>query len=191
MTTPLLTVEGLTKSFFGVRVLHEVGFALEPGEVMGLVGENGSGKSTTMNILGGVHQPDSGRMTLDGQPYAPRDPKDAEAAGIVGNLDQESGVNPNSVQSGGPGRGIAQWSVGGRWDSSPNDNVKSYAAQKGKSIHALDLQLEFIWFELTQHGYGFSELKATTNVTDATIVFMAKYEICGACASSQRVAYAK
>jgi len=83
MTTPLLTAEGLTKSFFGVRVLHEVGFALAPGEVMGLVGENGSGKSTTMNILGGVHQPESGRMTLDGQAYAPRNPKDAEAAGIA------------------------------------------------------------------------------------------------------------
>ena len=38
----------------------------EPGEVLGLVGENGSGKSTTMNILGGVHQPDAGAMTLDG-----------------------------------------------------------------------------------------------------------------------------
>jgi ribose transport system ATP-binding protein len=83
MTVPLLTAEGLTKSFFGVRVLHEVGFALQPGEVMGLVGENGSGKSTTMNILGGVHQPESGRMTLDGQAYAPRGPKDAEAAGIA------------------------------------------------------------------------------------------------------------
>src|SRR5262245_59249479 len=46
-----------------------------------------------------------------------------QAAGIVGNLDQESGVDPNSVQyGGGPGRGIAQWSVGGRWDTSTNDN---------------------------------------------------------------------
>ena len=40
-----------------------------------------------------------------------------QSAGIVGNLDQESGVNPSSVQAGGPGRGIAQWSVGGRWDT--------------------------------------------------------------------------
>ncbi|HKN99025.1 MAG TPA: ATP-binding cassette domain-containing protein, partial [Pseudonocardiaceae bacterium] len=83
MTAPLLTVEGLTKSFFGVRVLHEIGLSLLPGEILGLVGENGSGKSTTMNILGGVHQPDSGRMILDGQPYAPRSPRDAEAAGIA------------------------------------------------------------------------------------------------------------
>ncbi len=114
-----------------------------------------------------------------------------QAAGIVGNLDQESGVNPSSVQSGGPGRGIAQWSVGGRWDSSAGDNATAYAAQQNESVHSLNLQLEFIWYELTVHGYGFAQLKATTNVTDATIAFMAKYEICGNCISSQRVSYAK
>jgi hypothetical protein len=114
-----------------------------------------------------------------------------QAAGIVGNLDQESGVNPASVQGGGPGRGIAQWSVGGRWDTTPNANVRWYAANQGQPALSLDLQLKFIWFELTQIGYGYAALKATTNVTDATIAFMAKYEICGACASAQRVAYAK
>src|SRR5262249_5270189 len=44
---------------------------------------NGSGKSTTMNILGGVHQPDRGTMTLDGAPYAPRGPRDAADRGIA------------------------------------------------------------------------------------------------------------
>ncbi len=114
-----------------------------------------------------------------------------QAAGIVGNLDQESGVNPASVQSGGPGRGIAQWSVGGRWDTSTNDNLLSYAANHGMSSGSLNTQLEFIWYELTNFGYGFTQLKATTNVTDATVVFMAKYEICGTCVQTQRVAYAK
>ena len=79
----MLRLQGLCKSFFGVQVLHEVGLELRPGEVLGLVGENGSGKSTTMNILGGVHQPDRGTMTLDGAPYAPRGPKDAAARGIA------------------------------------------------------------------------------------------------------------
>jgi hypothetical protein len=115
-----------------------------------------------------------------------------QAAGIVGNLDQESGVDPTIAQyGGGPGRGIAQWSVGGRWDTSHNDNVISYASTKGEAARSLNLQLEFIWYELETFGYGFSELEATTNVTDATIAFMAKYEICGTCASSQRVTYAK
>ncbi len=80
---PILEATGLCKSFFGVRVLHEVGFSLRPGQVLGLVGENGSGKSTTMNILGGVHQMDAGRMTLDGADYRPRNPRDAEARGIA------------------------------------------------------------------------------------------------------------
>ncbi len=80
---PLLSIQGLCKSFFGVQVLHDVGFELGRGRVLGLIGENGSGKSTTMNILGGIHQPDRGEMTIDGQPYRPRGPKDAEAAGIA------------------------------------------------------------------------------------------------------------
>lgn len=115
-----------------------------------------------------------------------------QAAGIVGNLDQESGVNPSSVQSGGPGRGIAQWSVGGRWDSSSGDNVQAYAASHNMSATSLNLQLQFIWYELsTFSGYGLAQLEATTNVTDATVVFMSKYEICGTCVQTQRVSYAK
>ncbi|MEZ5666959.1 MAG: sugar ABC transporter ATP-binding protein [Alphaproteobacteria bacterium] len=80
---PVLTIEGLNKSFFGVRVLFDVGLSLAPGEVLGLVGENGSGKSTTMNILGGIHARDSGRIVLNGAPYAPRSPRDALASGVA------------------------------------------------------------------------------------------------------------
>jgi MYXO-CTERM domain-containing protein len=115
----------------------------------------------------------------------------AQAAGIVGNLDQESGVDPTIAQyGGGPGRGIAQWSTGGRWDTSHNDNVIWYAGTQGESATSLKLQLEFIWYELTNIGYGYTHLRGTTNVTDATLAFMSDYEICGTCASSQRIAYA-
>lgn len=114
-----------------------------------------------------------------------------QAAGIVGNLDQESGVDPNSVQSGGPGRGIAQWSVGGRWDTSANDNATSYAASQNEARNSLNLQLEFIWYELSNFNYGLAGLRATTNVTDATVEFMTKFEICGNCVQTQRVNYAK
>ena len=51
MSELLLKISGLNKSFFGVQVLHDVGFELNRGAVLRLVGENGSGKSTTMNIL--------------------------------------------------------------------------------------------------------------------------------------------
>ncbi|CAN5198830.1 sugar ABC transporter ATP-binding protein [soil metagenome] len=80
---PLLAAEGISKSFFGVEVLHQIGFTLRAGQVLGLVGENGSGKSTTMNIIGGVHQMDSGHLLLDGKDYRPKGPKDAESHGIA------------------------------------------------------------------------------------------------------------
>src|SRR5581483_3032280 len=84
-----------------------------------------------------------------------------QAAGIVGNLDQESGVSPTAVQQGGPGRGIAQWSVGGRWDTDSGDNATAYAAKQNQSVWSLGLQLDFIWYELTTFsGYGLSKLKA-------------------------------
>jgi ribose transport system ATP-binding protein len=79
----LLECENIRKSFFGVEVLHGVSFELDRGRVLGLVGENGSGKSTTMNILGGVLQRDAGRIRFDGRDWEPRGPKDALAGGIA------------------------------------------------------------------------------------------------------------
>ena len=115
-----------------------------------------------------------------------------QSAGIVGNLIQESSVTPTAVEyGGGPGRGIAQWSVGGRWDSSHDDNVTWYANQHGENRWALTTQLDFIWFELTNDGYGYSSLKAATTVSAATIAFEDKYEICGQCDQSRRISYAE
>ena len=78
-----LQFDGIEKSFAGVPVLREVSFDVAAGHTLGLVGENGAGKSTLMNILGGNLRPDAGAMLLDGQPYAPRHPPDAAAAGIA------------------------------------------------------------------------------------------------------------
>jgi hypothetical protein len=114
-----------------------------------------------------------------------------QAAGIVGNLMQESSVNPNSVQyDGGPGRGIAQWSVGGRWDTSHDDNVTWYANAHGLNRWALTTQLDFIWYELTDVGYGYTTLKAASTVSAAELAFQDKFEICGECDESTRVSYA-
>ncbi len=63
----LLDVSGICKSFPGVRALHEVGFFVEEGEVVALLGENGAGKSTLMKILAGVQPPDAGEIQLDGK----------------------------------------------------------------------------------------------------------------------------
>src|SRR4051794_1027179 len=119
-----------------------------------------------------------------------------QAAGIVGNLDQESGINPTiSQQNGGPGRGIAQWSTGGRWDSDPGDNVVAFAAQQNRSPYALDLQLDFIMFELENIDYyGLAKLRASSNVSDATSEFELDFEGCGIpaqCDFDARLAYAE
>ena len=79
MSDLLLKISGLNKSFFGVQVLRDVGFELAHGAVLGLVGENGSGKSTTMNILGGVLTRDSGRVELAGEEVAPANSRDGNA----------------------------------------------------------------------------------------------------------------
>jgi MYXO-CTERM domain-containing protein len=120
---------------------------------------------------------------------------DFQAAGIVGNLDQESGIDPMiSQQNGGPGRGIAQWSAGGRWDSDPGDNLTAFATMQGQSPYSLDLQLAFIMYELdTFPDYGLAKLKASTNVTDATTDFELDFEGCAIpseCDGPSRVNYA-
>lgn len=78
----MLTMQGVSKSFLGVRVLHDVGLDLEAGEVHALVGENGAGKSTLMKILTGEHRPDTGTIAIDGTPHSFSHPAQAQAAGI-------------------------------------------------------------------------------------------------------------
>lgn len=115
-----------------------------------------------------------------------------QAAGIVGNLVVESGVDPTIKQiGGGPGRGIAQWSVGGRWDHDSKDNVKWYVGQHGGSMTSLTKQLDFTWYELkTFSRYGYSSLKSSTTISAATVAFEKKFEGCGTCNQSNRISAA-
>ena len=80
---PLLEMRAISKSFPGVRALDRVDLVLGQGEVLGLVGENGAGKSTLIKILAGVYRPDAGAILLGGQPFAPRNPRDALDAGVI------------------------------------------------------------------------------------------------------------
>lgn len=64
---PLLNVHGLTKTFGGLTAVDEHDFSVEEGEIAGLIGPNGSGKTTTFNLITGFLKPDSGSVTFDGE----------------------------------------------------------------------------------------------------------------------------
>ena len=63
---PLLRIEQVVKRFGGFRALDGVSLTLSPGEVLGLVGPNGSGKTTCINVISGLYPPDGGRVMFDG-----------------------------------------------------------------------------------------------------------------------------
>jgi ribose transport system ATP-binding protein len=84
LTSPVrLRMEDVHKRFGATVALGGVDLSVRAGEVHALVGENGAGKSTLMKVLSGAHAPDEGRMWLDDQPYAPRNPMDARRSGVA------------------------------------------------------------------------------------------------------------
>ncbi|MCO5073581.1 MAG: sugar ABC transporter ATP-binding protein [Rhizobiaceae bacterium] len=83
MSEPILTLSGVSKSFPGVRALHDISLSLRPGRVTALLGENGAGKSTIVKILTGIYRPDQGEIRVSGQPCHFSSPRDSWAAGIA------------------------------------------------------------------------------------------------------------
>jgi ABC-type branched-subunit amino acid transport system ATPase component len=73
----LLETQRLSKAFGGLRAVHELDLRVDPGEIVGLIGPNGSGKTTVFNLLTGIYRSTSGRMTFLGPAGAP-----AELAGL-------------------------------------------------------------------------------------------------------------
>jgi ribose transport system ATP-binding protein len=82
MTSPVLEMRGIRKTFPGVIALDGVDLTLEPGVVHMLLGENGAGKSTLMKVLSGAYRKDAGEIRVNGQAVEITDPRDALALGI-------------------------------------------------------------------------------------------------------------
>jgi len=68
--SPLLIIDGLVKQFGGFRALDGLSFSLAAGEILGLVGPNGSGKTTCINIVSGLYTPDGGSIHFEGRSVA-------------------------------------------------------------------------------------------------------------------------
>ena len=82
MSEPLLELRGVNKSFGVVHVLHDVDFAVYPGQVTALVGDNGAGKSTLVKIIAGIYGRDTGDYFFDGKPVEVHGPRDVAALGV-------------------------------------------------------------------------------------------------------------
>jgi simple sugar transport system ATP-binding protein len=82
MADDVLRVEHLAKRFGAVTALRDLSIHLRKGEVLGLIGDNGAGKSTLIKILSGFHQPDGGRIFLEGKEVSLRSVDHARSLGI-------------------------------------------------------------------------------------------------------------
>lgn len=94
VSSPLLSVQGISKSFPGVQALEDVSLEVSAGEVLVLVGENGAGKSSLMKILSGIYTKDSGRIVLDGKEVDIDSPLHAQQLGIT-IIHQEMNLMPD------------------------------------------------------------------------------------------------
>jgi branched-chain amino acid transport system ATP-binding protein len=79
----LLTLEGIQKSFGGLKVVDDVGFALPRGGRLGLIGPNGAGKTTVFNLISGVYPIDAGAIHLDGAAIHTFPPRARVRAGLA------------------------------------------------------------------------------------------------------------
>lgn len=81
--SPAAELQGVSKMFEATLAVNNVSLALHPGEILGLVGENGAGKSTCVKMLGGVYRPDSGHVRIAGTDVTLRSPLDAHDLGVA------------------------------------------------------------------------------------------------------------
>ena len=80
--TPILKLEGIAKHFGGVRAVDGLDFTVRRGTVHALIGPNGSGKTTTLNVLNGIYRPTAGRLTFDGQDVTALTPSQRAGLGL-------------------------------------------------------------------------------------------------------------
>ncbi len=92
--TPILELRHVSKSYGSVRALTDVSFQAFAGQIIGLVGDNGAGKSSMIKTISGVYTPDEGEILVDGTPRHWKSPHDAIEAGIE-TLYQDSGLAPD------------------------------------------------------------------------------------------------
>ncbi len=140
---PIIEVRHMVKNFGPTRALRDVDVSFYRGEIRGLVGENGSGKSTITSIIAGMQKPTSGEMFYKGQPWNPASMVDAQLHGISMVL-QEANTIPNCT--------VAENIFAGRFNEFAKYN--SFLSMK-KVNQAAQKMLD---------DFGLSHIKATDNI---------------------------
>jgi len=79
---PLLEVKTVSKSFRGLRAVHDASFEIPQGSINALIGPNGAGKTTIFNLIAGVYAPDAGQIVFEGKPIHGLRPDQVCAAGV-------------------------------------------------------------------------------------------------------------
>jgi len=110
VAVPLLEVRNVSKSFGAIRALSDVSFSIEPGEVVGLMGDNGAGKSTMVKLIAGNFPPTEGEVSVNGEVCHFHKPIEARAKGIeVVYQDLAIADNLTAAQNVFLGREITKW----------------------------------------------------------------------------------
>ncbi len=164
MSEVLVLMEGIDKSFPGVRALNQSHIELRAGEVHALVGENGAGKSTMMKILGGIYRKDSGRILVDGREVEIESPRMAQNLGIS-IIHQELNLMPHLT--------VAQNIFIGR---EPRKRVSFFVDDKTMNKKAEDL------FKILH-----LELSPTTKAADLTVARQQMVEIAKALSFNAKI----
>jgi ribose transport system ATP-binding protein len=134
-----LQLNNISMTFPGVKALNDVSFGANPGEVLGLVGVNGAGKSTMMNILGGLLQPDEGaEIIINGEKVKINNPKVAEELGIVFIQQEVAAFETMSVFENVLAYNFNKWRIKG----SPFLNKKAMKEEVKKYLAALDCYID-------------------------------------------------
>jgi branched-chain amino acid transport system ATP-binding protein len=133
---PLLVVEGLVAGYGSIQVLRGVDLAVRRGEVVALLGANGSGKSTALNTISGFIRPMTGRIRLDGQDIAGYPPHRTFRRGVV-QVSQARDLFPDmtvedNLQLGGAIRGDARAGLARAYDLFPR-----LAARRHQSVRSM------------------------------------------------------
>lgn len=139
-TAPILDIQGLNKSFGGLKALNDVSFSVQPGELLGIAGPNGSGKSTLFNVISHIpFGPDSGTIVYDGQRIDHMKAHDIAALGLTRTFQKDAEFPNLSVRE-------------------TIELAAVYGARIKKPAKQIEEQLELLEFDLTRINIPTTEL---------------------------------